>query len=271
MFKRTLIAALALSAPPAMAQDCTPAHPDLQTVTAGTLTVVATNYRPATWIEGGALKGIEGDILNEIAQMECLALDARPVEAAAGLNYITRGRADLAAGGWYRTAARDKVLDFSAPLYLDQIAVVSREDVDTLDALEGKTVGTVQGDLWVQPLREMFGRDLKLFPNFTASLQDLRNRRIDANIASYSVVINAQAAGQLDGFHFAPISADPRVPSTTLPSQVGFPMPEGSTQLQAALGEDIAALREDGRLAEILEAHGLDGRAADTGPARLVE
>lgn len=270
MLKNSLIA-LTITAGPVLAQDCTPRHADLQTVEPGTLSVVATNYRPASWIENGDLQGIEGDILKEIAAMECLTLEARPVEAAAGLNYITRGRADLAAGGWYRTAARDEVLDFSAPLYLDQIAVVSRNEQTTLEALEGTTIGTVQGDLWVQPLKEIFGQNLKLFPNFTASLQDLRNGRIDANIASYSVVANADSAGELEGFTFKPLAADTRVPSTTQPSQVGFPMPEGSTALQAALAEDIAELRESGRLGEILQAYGLDAAAAETGSARLVE
>lgn len=265
-----LTAAAVAAATPVLAQDCTPRH-TFDTVTEGVLTVASTNYRPAAWIENGEVMGIEGDILKEIAAMECLTIDASSVEAAAGLNYVTRGRADLSAGGWYRTAARDRVLDFSAPLYLDQIAVVSRDDITTIPAMEGQRIGTVQGDLWVPALKSVFGGDLKLFPNFTASLQDLRNKRIDANIASYSVVVNADNAGQLGDFKYAPIKADDRVPSTIQPSQVGFPMPDGSDDLQAAINADVAELRENGRLAEILEAHGLEASAAEVGEPRLVE
>ncbi|TCT27705.1 substrate-binding periplasmic protein [Martelella mediterranea] len=270
--KTTLIATafLACTVPAAMAEDCTPKH-SFETVKPGTLSLVATTYRPATWIENGEIMGIEGEILKHVAAMECLEIEARPVDAAAGLNYITRGRADISAGGWYRTAERDKVLDFSAPLYLDQMAIVSTEDVNAFDELEGQPVGTVQGDLWVPELKTLFGSQLKLYPNFSASLQDLRNGRISANFASNSVIVNADSAGQLEGFYYNAVQPDERVAASMMPSQVGFPVPEGSADFQAAINADVQQLREDGTLAEILKRHGLEASAANVGDARFVQ
>ncbi|MDF2824906.1 MAG: hypothetical protein K0R68_2314, partial [Mycobacterium sp.] len=42
------------------AQDCTPEHPGLSTVTPGTLTVATYNFPPFLVVEGTSVAGIEG-------------------------------------------------------------------------------------------------------------------------------------------------------------------------------------------------------------------
>ncbi|MBN0048485.1 hypothetical protein JS756_31170 [Streptomyces actuosus] len=60
------------------------------------------------------------------------------------------------------------------------------------------------------------------------------------------------------------------VAASTEGAQSTFPVRQNSTDLLTALNEDIAELRENGRLAEILKANGLDESAAEPGEPRLI-
>lgn len=263
--------ALALAAHAAAAQDCTPAH-EFATVTPGAITVAAINFPPYGMVaaDGGA-SGIDGDILKEIARIECLDLVVIPVDGAAALNYVTTGRADLAYGDWYRTRERSLVMNFSDPLYLDQIGVVSREGASTIAELEGMTVGTMQGNFFVADMREVLGDNLKLYPSLVAVQQDLMNGRIDAYPESFAATMYAISRGQLEGFQVVLLEPDPRVPATAEPSQVGYPMRLESTDMLAAFNEDIATLHGNGFIVQVLESYGLDPSAANVGEPRWLE
>lgn len=264
-------AALALSAVNATAQECKPAH-EFATVTPGAITVAAINFPPYGMVaaDGGA-SGIDGDILKEIARMECLELKVIPIDGAAALNYVTTGRADLAYGDWYRTKERSKVMNFSDPLYLDQIGVVSRDGASTIAELEKMTVGTMQGNFFVADMRKVLGANLKLYPSLVAVQQDLMNGRIDAYPESYAATMYAISRGQLEGFQVKLLEPDERVPATAEPSQVGYPMRKESEDMLAAFNENIATLHENGFIVKVLESYGLDPSAADTGEPRWLE
>jgi polar amino acid transport system substrate-binding protein len=60
------------------------------------------------------------------------------------------------------------------------------------------------------------------------------------------------------------------VAASVAAAQTTLPMPKGHEDLFKALNEDIARLRVDGTLAEILTKHGLDASAADVGEPRLI-
>ncbi|WP_163220331.1 substrate-binding periplasmic protein, partial [Citrobacter freundii] len=80
---------------------------------------------------------------------------------------------------FYRTAAREKVVTLSNPVYLDQLAVASIEGYDTLDQLKGKKVGTVEGYAWVTQMEnELEGSTT--YPSSLNLAQDIQSKRIDA-------------------------------------------------------------------------------------------
>ena len=271
IFSCICIAVLAGSTMAASAQDCKPAH-HLTTVNPGAITVAAINFPPYGMVapDGGAA-GIDGDILKEIARMECLSVRVIAVDGAAALNYVTTGRADVAYGDWYRTAERRKVMNFSNPLYVDQIGVVSKNGADTIKQLEEMTVGTMQGNFFVADMRKVLGTKLKLYPSLVAVQQDLMNGRIDAYPESYAATMYAISRGQLAGFQVKLLQPDKRVPATAEPSQVGFPMRKDSEDMLKAFNEDIAKLHENGFIVQVLKSYGLDASAANTGEPRWLQ
>lgn len=161
----TGIAGLLVSSQVALAQDCTPKH-TFATIEEGTLTVAVTTYVPHSYLDdSGNMKGIDGDIAAEFAKRECLKVKAVAVDPAAAIQYVLSGQADIATGDWYRTAERAKVMNLSAPLYTDQMAIYSKNGFADVGDLEDKQVGTVQGYLWVTDLKTMLGSKLRLYPN----------------------------------------------------------------------------------------------------------
>ncbi|CAM2162137.1 Amino acid ABC transporter [Paraburkholderia sacchari] len=250
--------------------DCKPAH-QIKTLVPGTLTV-STMMLPPYNIPGkdGSMSGVEGDILKRIGDMECLKIHVLQVDTAAEIQYVTTGKADMSAGNWYATAERAKVLGLTAPVYLDQAGIFSKDGFTKFSQLKGKTVGTVQGYNWVGDLQKMYGDDLKLYPTPVALEQDLATGRVDSGVDSPGAGIYAQKKGGYPGIKIKVAEPDSKIRASVEPAQIAFLYPKSSVQLGEALNADIATLRKNGAIAEILKSYGLDPRSADVGPARLI-
>ena len=271
MKKLLLTMACMLPATGAFAQDCTPAH-EFETITPGVLTHAVVTYMPYSGIDDtGKAIGVEGDLLHEIAKRECLTVKSIPVDSAASMNYVISGRADVTTGGYYRTAEREKVVSLSAPLYLDQMGIVSKDGTSSIAALEGQTVGVIQGDLWVADLKKVYGANLKPYPALSQMIQDLDAGRLSALITGYSVAATAQSQGQLSDLKIEVAEPDERVGASVNAGQGSFPLSKRNPELLAAFNANIAAMHEDGTVKAALENYGLDASASETGEPRLLD
>lgn len=255
----------------ALAQDCTPAH-DVTTVEKGFLTIAAPTFPPFSIPEGpNAVSGVDADVAKAIAAAECLDIKVAQVEYATAIPYVISGRADMAIGTYYRTAERAKVVALSAPIYLDQMGIFSKEGYNTVTELEGRKVGTVQGYLWVDELKKVLGDNLSLYNNYVAMYQDLEAGRIEIGVDGFGVGTTAQRNGALKGIEIKVAEPDERVGASVEPPQIGLPMTFDNVVLLEASDAVIAELHASGRMKEILVTYGLDPSAADVGEPRLVK
>lgn len=255
----------------AFAAGCTPAHKIDSTVNPGKLTVAIYEYPPFAVTAGGQIGGVDGEILKSIAATECLAFNAVVVDPAATIQYVLAGKADIAAGDWYRTAERAKVLGLSAPTYLDQMGIYSKDGVDTVAAMIGKQVGTVSGFLWVAELQKLLGTNLRLYPNPVALAQDLEAGRVQIGVDSYGTGAYEQKRGGYKGIIIKVAQPDQRVQASIQAAQAGFPYTKSNASLGAAMDADIVAMHKDGKIAGYLKSFGLDPSGADVGEPRLVK
>lgn len=251
------------------ASDCTPAHPGLRTVAPGTLTAATYNFPPFLAVEGTSVAGIEGEILRNIAEMECLTLTSQPLDTASVIPATQNGRADISAGDWYCTSARAEVLSLAGPVFSDQIVIVSTDGATTFSALQGKSIGTVDGYMWNAELQQIFGPSLRVYPNPTAVYNDLESGRLDSAIDSIGTASFAKNQKGATWSIERP-APDPRVASSEVPGQVCFPMSKNNPELFTAVSDDIVTLRNNGTIAKILQDNGLESSAADPGPLRLI-
>lgn len=247
------------SAAPAssVASDCAPADEGLTTFTPGTLTVGVPENPPYTQTDGsGGASGIEIDVIEKLAAAECLALSYVPITYANGIPMITeQKKTDIITGGWYVTPTRAEQVGFTTPTMYDTMGVVSKDGIDTVDALESVgTVGTGTGFSWNEELAPLLGSKLQQYPGTVEMKQDLVAGRIQAALDGYAVAVAAYADTD---YKVEPIEADPRVSITQTKPLIAFPVSKDNTALSDALSALIDQYRTDGTLADLLKQYDL--------------
>lgn len=255
-----------LSAGIASAQDCKPQH-EFDTIAAGKLTVALTNTAPYSLEKNGGIAGIDGDLVKRFAKENCLEITYEIFTYPGAVSAVQSRRADIAIGGFYRTAARGKVVALSAPVYLDQLSVTSMDGIDSVDNLVGKKVGTVEGYLWVQDMEKLY-EGSKTYPSSLNLAQDLHAGRIEAALDGFG---SAVIQNESQKYKVRVLKQDPRIDATMNPSQTAFLLDKSNEGFVKAVDTSLEAYRKDGAIAEALKAYGLDPSAADVGVARVIE
>lgn len=271
--RKITLALLATTIAPGVtwAQACKPMH-EFTTVSPGKLTVAIYEYPPFTAIAtDGTISGVDSEIAKKFAAENCLTVVPAVVDPAATVQYVLSGKADVATGDWYRTAERAKVMGLSYPTYLDQMGIYSKSGLSTVESLIGKKVGTIAGFLWVAELQKLLGSNLALYPNPVALAQDLATGRIDAGVDSYGTGAYAQKKGGYPGIQIKVAQPDQRVQSSIEAAQANIIYSKANTAFGAALDDTIQRLHNNGGLADVLKAQGLDPSGAEVGAPRLVK
>ncbi|WP_057467312.1 substrate-binding periplasmic protein [Rhizobium sp. Root1203] len=263
-----LAIALMASVSSSFAADC--ANP-VTTITEGKLTVAAYDYPPFTAVSSdGKISGIDPDIIEKAAKENCLEVVPLVMDPAATIQAVVAGKADVAIGSWNRTEKRSKVLGISAPTYLDPMGMFSKDGVDTVEALIGKNVGTVQGYLWVPELQTLLGGKLKLYPTAVALAQDLEAGRIDVGVDAYNYGVYVQkTSGGYKGIAIKLAQPDDRVQASITPPQAGLLYTKGNDSLGKALDASVA--KQHDAIVEALEKVGFDKKVGDVGEPRLTK
>ncbi|MGF6299522.1 MULTISPECIES: substrate-binding periplasmic protein [Paraburkholderia] len=266
-----LVLLLGASTYPAIAQNCVPAH-KFNTIVPGTLTIAMGELPPFDTLDkDGNYTGVEADLLKIIAKKECLKIAATQVDPAGQVQYVFSRKADIGAFGWYRSAARAKILNVSDPLLVERLAIYSKDGATSIDSLRGWTTGTIQGYLWVPDLKKILGDSLRLYPNPVALAQDLSAGRIDAAIDSYTKGIYAQKhSGGYSGWIIKVAQPNVEVKASVQPAQTTLLMSKDATDLASAINSDLRELRANGTIRGILKTYGLDPSAAEVGEPRLL-
>jgi len=152
------------------------------------------NYPPWSWFETGQYRGFEVEIIK--AMSEHLGFDvvwvALPWETA--VPALKDGKLDILVGGMFITCEREKVIDFTAPYFVERglILVKKGSDVTLATALGGGLkVGGMAGGTEYEWLEEQAknGADLIPIPYETneLALLDLEAGRISAMVADVIV------------------------------------------------------------------------------------
>lgn len=255
-----------------VAKNCTPKY-KVKTHNDGELTVAAIQYPPYSEVRPGSneVGGIDGAVITKFARDACLDVKVITTTFAAAVSSVTSGRADVALGSIYRTAARAREVGLSDPIYLDQLGIVSKEGFDTIKAMEGHKVATVQGYYFQDDVQRVFGGDLKLFPSNVNMFQDLVAGRSEAGLDSYAAAVAYFRSRGIDTFQVKVPPVDPRVAATGAhAAQTTFLYDKSAAELGDGINQFLATERKAGTLGDLLEGQGLPRSAADVGEPRLL-
>lgn len=242
--------------------ECTP-KVELPTMEAGVLKVVGPTYPPLFTYKNGEIGGVDGKQLEQVAKDACLELDVKIQPAAGVIESVQSGRADVAAGGWYISPERAKVVGQTEPNYADPPMLVSKSGSARIEDFKGKRIGTTQGYLWEADFKKFAGDDGKLYQSPDAVFADLVAGRLDAalmavNEAGYR--LKQKPGTGMKGVIMEPSDA---IAASKRPSVTNFPHTKDKPELTEGLNKLIEDMRSSGLTAKILEEHGLDPAAAN--------
>jgi len=243
------------------ANGCTPKL-NLPTLERGVLKVVGPTYPPLFTYENGQVGGVDGEQLKLIAKDACLRLDVKLQPAAGVIASVQSRRADVAAGGWYISPERAKIVGQTKPNYADPPMLVSKSGSPRIEDFEGQRIGTTQGYLWEADFKKWAGDNGKLYQSPDAVFADLKAGRLDValmavNEAGYRLEQNPDT--ELKG---AVMEPSPVIAASQRPSVTNFPHTKGKPELTRGLNQAIESMRASGQTAKILQQHGLDPKAA---------
>jgi polar amino acid transport system substrate-binding protein len=235
----------------------------------GKLIVSVAPALPYVQLKDGKLSGIDGDVITAFAKRECLEVDAQQFPGSAGaLPAMESGRADIVTGGWYRTPERvtSKTLGVTDPVYYDFTAFVSKQPVDTLEALRGKKIALGSGQLWTAQVQKVLGKgSIKLFDSTSGVFQDVASGRSAAGImgSAEAGYYTKKAPGA--GLVVTAAKPDPAFESSQAINAVNFLHAKSNAGLTQALDASIAAFRADGTVEASLKRWGLTNSVNFTG------
>lgn len=179
--------ALALTAT-ACATETTTSESGANLITPGTLTVCTSlPYEPFEFEQGNEIVGFDIDLMQKVADandldMEIVVTGFEGIQSGQALN---SGNCDIAAAGMTITEERAKAIDFSDP-YFDatQALLTKDQSLDSLEALDGKTLGTMTGTTGEKYATENApeGVTLKAFENLGLQTSAVKSGQIDAII-----------------------------------------------------------------------------------------
>jgi polar amino acid transport system substrate-binding protein len=243
------------SAAQAASGSCTPKHPNLPTIKHGTLSVAAYVSPPYTVQDGSQINGIDGLIVQAIAKMECLKYDATSVAGAALPSSVQSNRADMAIGGIYYSAQRAASFSLSIPMYTDGLALLSKNGVSTLEGLSNTTLGVIQGYLWNSEFQSALGSGkVKIYQTSAALVSDIKVGRVGAGAFTST---EATLRAKQEGLKAAVMVPTSKIAQSEAKSNVVLFMNKHSTQLTAAMNDDLRVLLANGTVARALQSNGV--------------
>ena len=170
---------------------------------ASTISVVSdTAYAPFEFKDSDqTYKGIDVDIINEVAKREKWDVNQTYPGFDAAVNAVQAGQADALMAGTTVTDARKKVFTFSDTYYDTSIVIYTRssDKISDYKQLKGKTVGVKNGTAaqsWLDKNASKYGFTVKTFDTSDLMNNSLDSGSVDAAMDDTPVVQYAIGQGK---------------------------------------------------------------------------
>jgi len=200
----------------------------------------------------GNWSGTEADLWAEIADRTGWEIEVQRVSGNAIFGQLDTGRSDVAANNYALTEERAENYIYTDPLYADANTVATKswnDEINTLDDLEGQTVGVMAGQAADIPLTEMseeVGFEIVRFETTADTFQQLEIDSVDAVAGPRSLLNEYMERRDVD---FEILDEN----LTATPIVYFLPDTEEHAQLRDELNVIIEEMLADGTIAEITE------------------
>ena len=242
--KKTLTSVLAIGASVGLLTACgneTDSGADEAVITVGT----EATYPPFTYKDKGELMGYDIDVLNEAAERAGYKVEYEAMDFKGLVPALDAERIDMIANQMSITPEREEKYAFSDPYAVSGAQVIvgsDNNDIQGVEDLDGKLVGSTQGSVYAQ-MAEEAGAEVKYYKGANQVLQDLEVGRLDAALNDRLFILTELEKTGYD------VKAGGDIFNT---SEAGFMTRQDSDVLDK-LNDALAEMKEDGTMKEIGE------------------
>jgi polar amino acid transport system substrate-binding protein len=214
----------------------------------------APGFPPFEMKEGGDLVGFDVDLLSAVVEETdyTLADEWEEFEFDSLIPALQNDRIDVIAAAMTIEPGREETIAFSDPYYdANQSVLVSEDatvDWQSLEDLEGATVGAQSGTTGESVVESeliepgvIAQGDYNTYDNYVLGVEDLENGNVDALVLDVPVAET-----------FASERAVTVAFTHETDEQYGFGLRQGEEELQTALNDGLAAVRDSGRYDELV-------------------
>ena len=216
------------------------------------------DYPPFEYVdESGEMVGFDVDLMNEIGKRMGVEMEIVDMPFDSLIAAVQEGKIDISVAAFNYTEERDKTVDFTDAYYYAEDGFLVAEDFageiskpeDAANYSVGVQTGSTADGWATENLVDaglMSVDNLFRYERMDQAGLDVKNGRIDILITDYIPALSlAEGVGGLKVVYHAEVSTGP----------VNIIVPEGATELTAALNEIIAAMLEDGFIEELSITH----------------
>jgi polar amino acid transport system substrate-binding protein len=217
---------------------------EIDTLKPGTLLVgVDVPYPPFEQGRPPDYEGFEIDLMNEIANRLGLETEYKDTPFDTIFRDLSQDKFDVAIAGSTITPEREKVVDFGNPWFLTEQSLLVQEgsDIQTIDDLEGKTVGVQKGTTGEAYINDNGNADdVRSYPEIDTAFNALVAGQVDA--VMFDLSGTEEAARTLEGLEVAESynTGEFLAPAYT----------EDNQALREAANEAFEEMKDDGTLAD---------------------
>lgn len=118
------------------------------------LVATSADNPPFEFVRGGEVVGFDIDLINEIASRLGKTAKIKNISFQGLIPIMGSGEVDLVIAGLGETQKRKESMDFSIPYVKSSMSILTRADlvINSMEDLQGKTIGAQLGSLWHQKL-----------------------------------------------------------------------------------------------------------------------
>lgn len=230
---------------------------NLETIRARGYLIVAVkdNRRPLGFLdENGQLVGYEIDIARQLADAllgDAEAVELRPVANDDRLAAVLSGEVDVAIAGLAVTPARERIVSFSVPYYLDGTGLITRlPTIRTVQDLTRRTIAVLSASDAVPAVGYLLPQaNLLGVESYHAAHESLERDRADAFAGDITILTGWQQADP--SYRLLPEVL------TVAPLAIALPKGNQHAELRRAINAALVTWHNDGWLEERATAWGL--------------
>ncbi|MER9366970.1 ABC transporter substrate-binding protein [Mesorhizobium sp. M0518] len=194
--------------------------------------------------------GFMVDVIKAVGKEAGFAVTVEPMEFSALISSLTSGKIDLTSAAMYITPKRQKVIDFSDPIFGYGEGMIVRKDDNkdytSFNELPGETVGAQLGTLYVAPLQQAnIFSEVKVYDTVQNMMQDVNAGRIKAGFADYPIMSYFLAKGQFPNVKLV------KTYKPVVPGEIGIGIPKDKPELLKSIDDALVKLKANGKLDEL--------------------